>query len=210
MEPVIEAWGRKNYPRLMGNPRAIEQLYKRQVLGQPTMTNQITAYPLSKIVDFKQGKVVTALVTKVEAHTRTLDVCKQCFKRTCEHAGGERIPFYVCRMIGVDETSTESFERLGTDKSLVDVIEENTEFIVSGALKVDEKWGREFQVKNIAPLTKEQLEAWDKLDDYAEVHGGEGGLSEEEFELATKLNRELLSPFFERVYISHVGGRVRW
>jgi hypothetical protein len=210
MDAEIEKWGREHYPYVMSNPKLIESLYRKKVLNQPSMSLQTMAYQLSSISELKADMPVSLIVTKVESSVNTMDVCKECNKRKgCEHNTG-RVPFYICRMIAGDQSGIESFERIGTDKAVVDIIEGNELFVVSGVLKVSEKFGREFYIKSIAALTPEQLTAWSKLDDYKEVHGGEGGLSEEEFEFATKANKELLSPIFERVFISHANGRVKW
>jgi hypothetical protein len=209
MEAEIEKWGRENYPRLMDNQKLIESLYRKKVLNQPTMIAQATAYPLVKVNTLQPAKVVSLIITKVESNIRELQVCRECNRAKCTHDVG-KVAFYVCRMVAGDDTAMENFERVSTNKDLIDVIDKNEEFLVSGSLKVDEKYGRSFSIKSAAPLTKEQIAAWERLEEYNSIHGGEAGLSEEEFENATKLNKELLHPFFERVFISRQNGRVKW
>lgn len=213
MEPNIERWGRENYPRLMTNPELIESLYKKKVMHQPTIL-QAVAYPLVKVGAVRPENAVTLIVTKVDSSVRSVEggVCKQCSKKICTETGHgpERKPFYICTMVAGDDTASMTFKRIGSEKEPIEIIQQNEEFIISGTLHEKEKFGREFDIKSVEALTKEQLTAWDALADYYDVHGGEAGISEEEFSLQTKNREVALKPFMEKVFISRAGGRVKW
>ena len=209
MEPEIEKWGRENYPRLMENPRAIETLYRRKVQNQPVMTSQVSAYRLERLAELKPNEVVTVIVTKADVTVRELSVCKECNRSKCEHDVG-RIPFYVVKMLAFDGSGQQYLEQIGTNKEIVDTAQGYEEFIATGQFKLNEKYGNEFGVKNMSPVSRRQLEAWDALQDVQTLKGGDAGISEEEFAEATKGKEELLAPFFDRVFISHQNGRVKW
>jgi hypothetical protein len=221
MEPVIEQWGRENYPRLMENEKLIEALYKRKVLNKPTLVSQIMAYPLKKVVNLVPDEAASVIVTKVESTVTERSVCKVCNRsnKNCAKAQQEgskhtfeATPFYVVNMLAGDETGMQKFQRLGTDRDSVDAIEHGEVFVLTGSLKksTNERWGDEFDIRSFAVLSTEQKEAWDSLDDYNSIHGGEGGLSEDEFNKFVDGKQELMAPIFERVYVSHLDGRVRF
>lgn len=222
MEPSIELWGREHYPRLMENPALIEKLYQRKVLNKPTMVGQVMAFPLEKVRDLKAGKAVSMIVTKVDTTITSREACKECFKspKNCTNPahhtapGGEveKIALYTVNMLAGDETAMTKFQRPFADKEVADSIENGDVFVMTGSFKIDDtgKWGNEFVIKSFAVLTQEQKDAWDALDDYYSIHGGEGGISEDEFAKVTAGKEELLEPIFERVYISHLDGRVRF
>ncbi len=221
MEPVIEAWGREHYPRLMENEKLIEALYRRKVLNRPTMVSQIMAYPLKRVLNLVPNESASLIITKVDSTVIERSVCKVCNRsakncKTNQQEGSahtfEAIPFYVVNMLAGDESGMQKFQRLGTDRDSVDAIEHGEVFVVTGSLKksTNEKWGDEFDIKSFAVISGEQKEAWDVLEDYYSIHGGEGGIAEEEFKKFVDGKAELMAPILERVYVSHLDGRVRF
>lgn len=213
LEPSIEQWGREHYPRLMENTKLVEALYRRKVLNKPTLVGQTMAYPLEKVASLKADKAVSVIVTKVESKVTERQLCKVCGKgpKNCKDAQPtEKVPFYVVNMLAGDESGMTKFQHLTSNKDVVDMLEGGEVFVFTGSYKVHEKYGNEFDVRSGASLSDEQKEAWDKLDDYYSIKGGEGGISEEEFSKVLDGKQELLAPVLERVYISHQDGRVRY
>lgn len=215
MEAVIEQWGRANYPRLMENPSVVEELYRKKVLNQPSKSQAVMAYPLTRVkslAELRVGTPVTLVVTKVDSRTQKTDICKTCNRRRCIETGhtNERLPFYIVSMTGADESGIGTFKRVGSDPYAIELVEGSEEFIVSGTYKRNEKYGDEFAMTAIVPVSKEQLSAWDALEDYASVHGGEGGMDELEFNKFIEGKEKLLQPFFERIFIDRSAGRVKW
>lgn len=211
MEAEIADWGRRFYPRLIENPVLIESLYRKKVLNQVT-SQQTMAYPLGKIASLEPNKVVALIVTKVDSTVRTHQVCSVCHRKACTDSTHppERIPFYAVSMTAGDESGMDKFHRVGTDKADVDLIEQNEDFVIHAMLKTPGQYGREVAIKRIVPLSKANVEAWGRVDDYWAVHGGEMGVAEDEFSKVTAGLEKELTPFMEMVFIAHVGGRVKF